>query len=131
VSNLKPGDSGSRCIIVTSSGTVPSTVKLYGSGLATTNGLSSAMNLTVTQGSGGNANCSDFSPAATNSSVYNSTLSGFTAIDYAGGYSTAWTPTGTATEDKTFRFAWSLPAATGNSVQNGTASVTFTWEAQS
>ena len=131
VTNMKPGDSGSRCIIVTSSGTVPSTVKLYGAGLTPTNALSSAMTLTVTQGSGNNANCTDFAPAATNPSVYNSTLAGFTATNYAGGYSTSWAPTGTATDDRTFRFDWSLPAATGNAAQNSTAGVTFTWEAQS
>ncbi len=131
VTNMKPGDSGSKCIIVTSSGTVPSTVKLYGSGLTSTNALSSAMTLTVTQGSGSAPDCTNFAPAATNPGVYNSTLAGFTANNYAGGYSTSWAPTGSGDESKTFRFDWSLPAATGNAAQNNTAGVTFTWEAQS
>jgi hypothetical protein len=131
VTNIKPGDSGSRCITVTSSGTVPSMVKFYGAGLTPANGLSSALMLTVTQGSGSNVNCSDYSAAATNPGVYSGTLAGFTASNYDGGYSTSWAPTGTASEDRTFRFAWALPAATGNPAQNATAGVTFTWEAQS
>jgi hypothetical protein len=132
VTNIKPGDFGSKCIVVTSSGTVPSTVKLYGAGLTTpSNGLSSALMLTITQGTGNAADCTGFTPAATNPGVYSNTLANFTASNYNGGYSTSWAPTGSTSENRTFRFDWALPAATGNPAQNATAGVTFTWEAQS
>jgi hypothetical protein len=127
VTNAKPGQTGSRCIEVTSSGTLASTVELYGSGLATTKGLSTYLNLAVTQGTGTAANCSDFS--AQGASVYNGTLAGFTATNFAGGYGD-WAPTGTAPEKRAFKFDWTLASNAPDSSQTGTASVTFVWEAQ-
>src|SRR5262245_56233961 len=38
-SNLKPGATGTKCIAVTSTGSLASTVKLYGTSYATTNAL--------------------------------------------------------------------------------------------
>ena len=38
-SSLKPGSTGSKCIAVTSTGSLPSAVKLYGTSYATTNAL--------------------------------------------------------------------------------------------
>ena len=55
VSNLKPGSSGSRCITVTSTGTLPATVKLYTTDATTTKALASYISLTITQGTGGQA----------------------------------------------------------------------------
>lgn len=129
VTNAKPGQSGSRCIEVTSSGTLASTVKLYGSGNVTTNGLSTHLNLTVTQGTGTSADCTGFTPLGTGAGVYSGTLAGFTATNFAGGYGT-WAPTGTATEKRAFRFDWTLDNGAPNSSQSGSAAVTFVWEAQ-
>ncbi|WP_346619020.1 hypothetical protein [Blastococcus montanus] len=123
---LMPGSTGNRCIVVTSEGTVPSTVKLYGTGLTTTNGLSSYLQLTVSEGAGTATDCSDFSGAG----IYTGTLAGFTATTHAAGYGT-WAPTGASAASRTYRFAWTFDSAAPQSTQGGTASITFTWEAQS
>ena len=52
-SNLKPGATGAQCITVTSTGSLASTVKLYGTNYATTNDFASQLTLTVQQGTGG------------------------------------------------------------------------------
>lgn len=130
---LKPGSTGQNCIAVTSTGTLPSVVKLYASGAATqTNGLASALQLTVEQGAGGGyGSCSGFTAAATDATVYTGTVAGIGATTtYASGLGTWATVGGTAAETRTYRFTWTLPASTPNTVQGGTASVGFTWEAQ-
>ena len=50
--NLKPGASGTKCIAVTSTGSLASTVKLYGTSYSTTKDLSSNINLKVEEGTG-------------------------------------------------------------------------------
>ncbi|GAB3323302.1 hypothetical protein GCM10027451_46640 [Geodermatophilus aquaeductus] len=130
VTRMAPGATGTRCIAVTSTGTVPSSVKLYGTGLTTTNALSSYLTLTVTQGTGAAADCSDFTTLPTGAAVYSGTLAGFTAATYAAGYGT-WNPTGAASETRAYRFTYAFSASAPNSTQGGSAQVGFTWEAQS
>lgn len=129
-SNLKPGSTGTKCIVVTSNGSLPSAVKLYGTGYSTTNALGASLLLSVTQGTGGSfGSCTGFTPLATGSSVYSGTLAAFTASNYATGLGT-WAPTGTAGETRTFQFTYTVDANAPNSTQAGTASIGFTWEAQ-
>ena len=131
-SNLKPGSTGTKCIAVTSSGSLASAVKLYGTGAASTNALSSSINLTVTQGSGGGfGSCTGYTPLASGSSVYSGTLAAFasTATGYSSGLG-SWAPTGTASETRVYQFTYTLDSAAPNSVQGGTAALGFTWEAQ-
>ena len=132
-SALKPGSTGQKCIAVTSNGTLPSAVKLYGTGAATTNALSSSINLTITQGTGGTFlnNCSGFTPLASGSSLFTGTLAGFASAStsFATGLGT-WVPTGSAPETRVFQLTYTLDAAAPNSVQGGTAALGFTWEAQ-
>ena len=95
--NLKPGQTGSNYIAVTSTGTLASTVKLYGTGAATTNNLASNITLSVVQGTGGGfGSCSGFTPLASGSSLYNGTLAGFGSsyTNFSNGVGT-WAPTGT------------------------------------
>ena len=130
--NLKPGSTGSRCIAVTSSGSLASTIKLYGTSPATTNALSSSINLTITQGTGGGfGSCTGFTPLGSGSSVYTGTLVAFgsSATNFATGLG-SWAPTGSASETRVFQFSYTLDPNTPNSAQGGTASVGFTWEAQ-
>lgn len=130
--NLRPGSTGQNCIAVTSTGSLPSTVKLYASGaVAQTKDLATNLQLTVEQGTGGGSGtCSGFTPAATVSGVYSGSLAGVgSATSYATGLG-RWATTGAASETQTYRFTWTLPTTTPNSVQGGTASVGFTWEAQ-
>jgi hypothetical protein len=129
---LKPGSTGTKCIAVTSTGSLASTVKLYGVGSATTNALSSSIALTVTQGTGGSfGSCTGFTALATGSSIYSGTLGAFgsTATNYATGLGT-WAPTGAAPETRVYRLTYTVDAAAPNTTQNGTATVAFTWEAQ-
>lgn len=129
---LKPGSTGTKCIAVTSSGSLASAVKLYGTNPATTNALSSSINLAVVQGTGGSfGSCTGFTPLATGSSVFSGTLAalGSTASSYATGLGT-WAPTGTASETRVFQFTYTVDPAAPNSTQGGTASIGFTWEAQ-
>lgn len=130
--NLKPGATGSKCIAVTSTGSLPSLVKLYGTSAATTKALSSSIQLSVTQGTGGStAGCSGFTPLSTGASLYSGTLAGFASAStgYANGVGT-WAPTGTASETRVYRFAYTLDAGAPDSTQGGTAALGFTWEAQ-
>lgn len=129
VTRLKPGSTGSKCIVVTSQGTVSSTLKLYSTAVTTTNALSTYLNLTVEEGTGGSFGaCTGFTAAAT---TFTGTLSGFAAkADYAtavGGFALAGTPP----ETRSYRITYTLDAAAPNSVQGGTAGANFVWEAQS
>lgn len=128
---LVPGSTGSKCIAVTSGSTVPTTVKLYGTAPSTTLALNSWIDLTITQGTGGsNATCTGFTADAVSSTVYSGTLAAFgsSATDFATGLGT-WAPAGAGT--KVYKFDYSVNSAAPNSTAGGTASVGFTWEAQS
>lgn len=128
--NLKPGSTGANCITVTSTGSLPSTVKLYGTNAAATKGLDGQITLAVEQGTGGGfGSCSGFTPAATGGSLYNGLLSGFTASNFATGLGT-WAPTGTASESRVYRFTYTVSSTAPNTAQGGTAALGFTWEAQ-
>ncbi len=132
VSNLAPGATGTKVIAVTSNGSLASAVKLYGTNPATTNGLSSYVNLVITQGTGGSfASGTGFTPLATGSNVYTGTLANLatSATSYATGLGT-WTPTGSAAETRTFQIKYTVDSATPNAAQGGTAAIGLTWEAQ-
>lgn len=127
---LKPGSTAQKCIVVSSTSTVASTLKLYTSAVTTTNALSTYLNLTVEEGTGGSfGSCTGFTAAATD---FTGTLAnlGTTATGYASGVG-SFALTGTPTETRSYRFTYSVDAATPNSVQNGTAAATFIWEADS
>lgn len=134
-SNLKPGSTGTKCIAVTSTGSLPSAVKLYGTNPATTNLFSSQINLSVVQGTGGTfSDCTGFTALATGSSVYSGTLAAFgsSATNFATGLPAAntWTTTGAPTETRTYQFTYTVNPAAPNTVQASSASIGFTWEAQ-
>lgn len=129
---LKPGSTGANCITVTSTGSLPSTVKLYGTNAATTNALASNINLTVEQGTGGGfGSCTGFTPAATSGNLYTGTVAGFgsASTTFATGVGT-WAPTGSGSESRVYRFTYTVSSTAPNTVQGGTAALGFTWEAQ-
>lgn len=131
--NLEPGSTGTQCIAVTSTGSLASAVRLYGTGATTTNALSSSITLTITQGTGGTfaGGCAGFTPLVSGAVLYTGTLADFgaTATSYASGLGT-WTPTGAASETRVFQFIYTLDAGAPNTTQGGTAALGFTWEAQ-
>lgn len=132
---LKPGSAGEKCIAVTSTGSLPSVVKLYATSgtAATTNAFSSSINLTITQGTGATfaGGCGSFTPLGTGSAVYSGTLAGFgtASTSFANGLG-AWTTTGAASETRVYRFAYDVAASAPNTTQGSTAALGFTWEAQ-
>ncbi len=132
VTGLKPGATGSRCIAVTSDGSLASAVKLYGTNASTTNGLSSSISLAVTQGTGGSfGSCAGFAALASSPNLYSGSLAGFASAstDFATGLGN-WAPTGTGAETRTFQITYTLDANTPNTAQGGTAAIGFTWESQ-
>ncbi|MCU1613798.1 MAG: hypothetical protein JWO98_1338 [Frankiales bacterium] len=123
---LKPGAAATRCLTVTSTGSVPALVRLYGTGRSTTKSLSSYLNLTVLAGTGGGrSGCGAFTPEST---VYTGTLAAFPTT-YGSGV-TAWTTAGTSGETRTYQLTYSMSSSAPASVQTGSAAVAFTWQAQ-
>ena len=127
VSGMKPGDTSTKCVNVSYTGTLTSNVKLYGSVGGT--GLATYLNTTIeigTGASGGAAmSCTGFNASST---LHNGTLAAFGAANtnYAtglGSFDGATNPT-----TKSYRFTVAL--ADDNNAQGKNASTTFTWEAQ-
>lgn len=130
--NLTPGATGSRCLKVSSTGTVPSAVKLFTAlGASVSNDISQYINVTIQLGTGGTyASCSSFTSTATE---YSGTLAALTssASSYASGVA-AGSLTGTGLpETLTYQISWTLSSSAPNSAQGGsTPNVTLTWESQ-
>ena len=125
--NLKPGSTGNKCIVVTSSGSLASTVKLYATSYTQTKALGDSLNVKVEEGTGGTfASCTGFTAGST---VFDGTATAFGAkTDFASGVGT-WAPAaGTVT--KTYKVTYTLSATTPDTAQGGTAAVGFTWESQ-
>jgi hypothetical protein len=127
VPEMRPGDSDTKCIAVTATGSVPATVRLYGTGRSTTKSISSYINLAWVAGTGGGAygDCTGFTATGTTTT---STLAAF-ATTYGTGV-LPWNTTGAAGETRTYRLTYSVPINAPTSTKGGTATVTFVWEAQ-
>ncbi len=126
--NLKPGATGNKCIVVTSTGTLASTVKLYGTSYSTTKSLADNLNIKVEEGTGGSfANCTGFTGGIDDLRRHRRLLRP-AKTDFASGVGT-WAPAaGTVT--KTYKVTYTLSASTPDSAQGGTAALGFTWESQ-
>jgi hypothetical protein len=137
LSGAKPGDSDTSCIRVSYTGSVATTVRLYGTTTGT--GLDSHLTLTVSRGtaSAGFDNCTGFTADTTNylgsgvGVIYTGTLQAF-ADDYAGGLvdPKAGTPESWTTGE-THDYKFVVTMADSDSAQGKTAAQTFTWEARS
>lgn len=132
VTNMAPGDSAVRCIVVTYQGSIadPNAVKLYSGGLTDSGTLASHLNLTVEEGTGGSfASCAGFNSSAT---IVNSTLAQFAtnSTNYGNGAGT-WNPASTPVS-RTYRISVSLSASAPNAQQSqSVTNLVFTWEVQS
>lgn len=126
VSAMKPGDSVSKCIVVTYQGSLAANVKLYGSVAGT--GLGAYLDMTVERGTDGSfSDCSAFVAEAT--PIYTGTLANFAATHTSWGDGLAgFSPTGGSSEAKTFKFTLTLQD--DNLAQGKNATANFTWEAQ-
>ncbi|GAB4079728.1 hypothetical protein GCU67_01915 [Modestobacter muralis] len=125
---LWPGASDSRCLTVTSDGSVPGEVRLYGAALTGPLLLTQNITLDVVQGTGTAVDCSDFSAPA-GAPVFSRTLAGYPTEYSAGG--SAWTLAGDVGEQRTYRVTYRVDPNAGNATQDSTATMTFVWEVRS
>lgn len=136
LSNAQPGATDTSCILVTYSGSLSSTVRLYGAVAGT---LAPYLTLTITRGDDPTPvfdDCNGFVADPTNyigagaGVVYQGAVSAFPTT-YAAGLVdpiAASPETWTTGETHTYRFAVSL--ADDNGAQDQSATASFTWEAR-
>ena len=125
---MRPGYTDSQCITVTSTGSVPAQVKLYGTDRTGSSGLLSQISFVWATGTGGGANgdCAGFTPAG---STYSTTMGSF-PTSYGSG-SMLWTTAGdVAGESRTYRLTYTFASGAPASVKGQRAGITFVWEAQ-
>lgn len=135
LANAKPGDSDAACIVVDYSGSLPASVKLYGSTGGT--GLAQYMDLTVTRGtkSSGFDSCGDFTPDGADyigsgaGVIYSGTLQGYPG-GYGGGIDDAPGAVETWTTGETHAYRFVVTVQNDGAAQGLTASQVFTWEAR-
>ncbi|MFD4588747.1 hypothetical protein [Streptomyces sp. NPDC058434] len=132
ITNMTPGQSGSRCIAITSSSTLPANIKLYSSHAAVpANDISPYINLTIEDGTGGTFNsCAGFTPNG--ATDYTGTLDNFltTRTNYANGVG-PWAVSGSPPQTISYRITWTFSASAPDTTQGGsTPNVSFNWEAQ-
>ena len=135
--NLKPGTPDKRCIGVTSDGTLPTEVRLFGAVTGDTT-LAQHLHLTIQVGQvpGGTAfpSCTGFTASTdlATSTVFTGTLAEFGTQRSSWGSSTAgsWTAPGAPTL-RTYQVEYYVMDSAPREVQNTTVGVAFTWEARS
>jgi hypothetical protein len=128
--NLKPGDTGAKCITVQSGGTLPGNLRLYRGAISGTNGAALAAVIDVTVDAVGvaastnvQANCTGY-PGGTSGAVYNGTLNAMPST-YAGASGTA---VAGGTQRIVYRIGWTINSGAGNSVQSSSAQANLIWE---
>lgn len=136
MSPADPGTSVSGCIKVTSTGSIGSTVRLYGT---TTGNLGAYINLTITRGTDSApsyASCTNFTADSTNyigsgnGVIYSGTLAAF-PTSYTSGIvdPTAGSPR-TWTQNEAHSYTITATLANNNAAQGQSATAAFTWEAR-
>lgn len=125
---MRPGDSVTECVVVTSTGSLPAQVRLYARDRTSTTDLASYLQLSWDAGTGGgvNADCAGFRSAGT---TVTTTMGSF-ATSYARGILPWDTAGGTTAETRTYKFTFTLSASAPARVKGGSARLTFVWEAQ-
>jgi hypothetical protein len=127
LTGMKPGDTATKCVNVTYTGSLAADVKLYsaigGTGLATY--LDTAVDVGTGAAGGATMDCTGF---GSSSNLHNTTLAAFGAAhtnyaNGAGGFAGATNPT-----TRSYRFTVTLQD--DNAAQGLTATASFTWEAQ-
>ncbi|POH68403.1 hypothetical protein C3B59_06140 [Cryobacterium zongtaii] len=139
VTNVTPGQTGQKCIVVTASSALPGVVKAYVQNLSpSAQGLEDHITLKIEQGTGGSfANCAGFvvDPAVVVQPAASLSTLATVNRDYGTGGS-AWTTTGnTAGESKTYRGTWTFDAAgltqlQIDALQGASTSIDLVWELQ-
>lgn len=122
LTDAKPGDSDTSCIVVSYTGSLPATVTMYGTTSGT--GLDQYLDLTVTRGTktSGFDSCADFVAGPV---VYSGTLAGYPGT-YGGGIADA----GTWTDGDAHAYRFEITVQDDPGAQGLTAAQTFIWEAR-
>ncbi|MGB8360411.1 MAG: hypothetical protein WCE80_03335 [Acidimicrobiia bacterium] len=130
--NLKPGDTGAKCITVHSDGTLPGSLRMYRGAVTGTNSAALAAVLDVSVdavvvGAATNvqADCTGYT-GGTSGAVYNGTLNAMSTT-YAGATGTSVALTGGA-QRVVYRIGWTVNSSAGNSVQSSSAQADLVWE---
>jgi hypothetical protein len=130
--NARPGDSSTRCIRVSYSGSLPAQVKLYAS---VSGGLADHLTLTVTRGTQATPSfpsCTGFAADSAdygygpNGILYQGKVSGLPAT-YAGGIAD---PAASWTNGDAHSYRYVVTVDNTPAAQGLTASATFNWEAR-
>jgi hypothetical protein len=140
IPTMSPGSSASRCIRVTSGGSLQSNVRLYAN---VTGSLAPYLNLVITRGTDSAPSfpsCTNFSSDSTSyiaagaGVVYSGALDAFASAHsaYANGLVDApgAPATWNASDAHSYKFTVTLPSGASSSAQGLTSGATFTWEAQ-
>lgn len=134
LSGVVPGQTGSKCLVVTSQSTVPGQVRVFAANLGA-QGLESNITVSLQSGTGGSfADCTGFS-ATTTLPPLSLTVISAGIRDYATGV-LPWNTTGTPGESKVYKATWTFDV-TGltqtqiDALQGKSASVDVVWELQS
>lgn len=137
LTNLKPADSFSRCIVVTYDGNLPASVRLHGTTGGT--GLDSHLSLKVTRGSKSSAfsGCSDFAADSTTyisgqpaGVVYDGTLAGFPDSNASGVVDPVASSPETWTTNESHAYRFDVTVQNDAAAAGKTATQVFRWEAQ-
>lgn len=137
VTGLVPGQTGERCIVVTSNSTVPGEVRSYVENLSPSpQGLQDRVRLKVERGTGGSfESCTGFTPAqpSLDAQPLSTLAQGYNSWATGG---QPWTTTGTPGESTTYRGTWVFDT-TGmtqqqiDALQGAQVSIDLVWELQS
>lgn len=136
VEKIVPGQTGQKCIVVTSQSNVPGEVRAYTQNLITSRGMEDRILLDLEQGTGGSFNsCVGFTPTAnTVPELPLSTLARLNNIFTNGGSS--WRTAGTPGETQSYRATWRFDTTDMsqdaiNALQGARVGVDLVWELQS
>jgi hypothetical protein len=128
--NLKPGNTGFKCITVESTGSLAGNLRLYRGAITGTNSaaLSAVLDVTVdavavAAATNVQANCTGYT-GGSGGALYNGTLSAMPAT-YAGASGLA---VAGGTQRVAYRIGWTVNAGAGNSVQSSSAVANLVWE---
>lgn len=127
VGSMLPGDTGSKCIQLTYTGTQNAVVKLYQTA-ATGTTLRPYIDLVITEGTGGNfGTCTGFTPGT---AIFTGTLDNFVTnrTDYTSGAGTSNQMSTSST--RTYKIDWTFNASAPNNTQGQSSTATFQWEAR-
>jgi hypothetical protein len=128
--NLKPGNTGFKCITVQSGGSLAGNLRLYRGAVTGTNSaaLSAVLDVTldavaVSSSTNVQANCTGYT-GGSSGALYNGTLDAMPTT-YAGASGMA---VAGGTQRVAFRIGWTLNSGAGNSIQSSSAAADLMWE---